>query len=180
MKGLEPQAVDWLGWAGDEKPRHVQQRSEIQTFLRFLESLSTHGEGYAEVTRGDQSFPMLALSAASGHGVIHQFQSQDKSYLLCGDGSVPTGQVVDLPIIEGLATFSGDFVLTLDLAVGAIEAFARGAAVAQLGVWVELRTHSHAAEVKARPQCPPWLREPRGGSVHPRAKPQLRGPCDLR
>lgn len=137
MKDVEPQAVDWLGWVGDE-PRHVQQRSETQTFLRFLESLSMHGEGYAEVARGDQPFPILALSAASGHGVIHQFQSQDKSYVLRGDGSVPTGEVVELPIIEGLATFSGDFVLTLDLSIGAIAAFARGAAVARLGEWVAL------------------------------------------
>jgi hypothetical protein len=138
VRGLEPQAVDWLGWAGNDEPRHVRQRSETQTFLRFLESLSTQGEGYAEVTRGDQPFPMLALSAASGHGVIHQFHSEDKSYLLRGDGSVPAGVIVELPIIEGLATFSGDFVLTLDLAVGAVEAFARGAAVARLGEWVAL------------------------------------------
>lgn len=138
VKRLEPQSVDWLGWTGDDEPRHVQQRSDPQTFLRFLESLSTHGEGYAEVARGDQPFPMLALSAASAHGVIHQFQSQDKSYVLRGDGSVPTGEVVELPIIDGLATFSGDFVLTLDLAIGAVEAFARGAAVARFGEWVAL------------------------------------------
>jgi hypothetical protein len=138
MKGLEPQAVDWLGWAGDDEPRHVKQRSEARAFLRFLESLSTHGEGYAEVSRGDQAFPMLALSAASGHGVMHQFQSEDKSYVLRGDGSVPAGEVVELPIIGGLVTFSGDFVLTLERAVGAVEAFARGAAVARLGEWVAL------------------------------------------
>jgi hypothetical protein len=128
--------VAWLGWAGDYEPRHVQQHSETTTFLRFLESLSTHGEGYAEVARGDQPFPMLALSAASGHGVVHQFQSEDKSYLLRGDGSVPAGEVVGLPIIEGLATISGDFALTLNQAVGAVAAFARGSAVERLGEWV--------------------------------------------
>ncbi|MDF2093587.1 hypothetical protein P0Y31_14635 [Knoellia sp. 3-2P3] len=138
MKGLEPQAVDWLGWAGDDEPRHLQQRSETQTFLRFLESLTTYGEGYAEVARGDQPFPRLALSAASRQSVIHQFESEDKSYLLRGDRSVQAGEVVVLPVLEGLATFSGDFVLTLDLAVGAVEAFARGAAVARLGEWVAL------------------------------------------
>jgi hypothetical protein len=137
MRGLGPQAVDWLGWAGNDEPRHVRQRSETQTFLRFLESLSTQGEGYVEVARCDQTFPMLALSAASGNGVIHQFR-EDMSYLLRGDGSVPAGEAVELPIIEGLATFSGDFVLTLDFAVGAVEAFARGAAVARLGEWVAL------------------------------------------
>lgn len=137
VKDHEPPA--WIGsvGAGEEETRHVQQRSETQTFLRFLESLSTHGGGYAEVAGGDQPFPMLALSAASGHGVIHQFPSADKSYLLRWDRSVPADEVVELPIIEGLATFSGDFVLTLDLAVGAVEAFARGAAVARLGEWVE-------------------------------------------
>ena len=138
MKDLEAPAVDWFGWAGDDETRQVQRRSDTHTFLRFLKSLSTHGEGYAEVARGDQPFPMLALSAASGHGVIHQFQSEDKSYLLRGDGSVAAGEVVELPMIEGLATFSGDFVLTLDLAAGVVEAFARGAAVARLGEWVAL------------------------------------------
>lgn len=139
MNRLEPQAVvDWLGWAGDDEPRHVQQRSETEAFLHFLESLSTHGEGYAEVARGNQPFPLLALSAASGRGVIHQVQSEDKSCLLRGDGSVPVGDVVELPIIEGVATFSGHFVLTLDLAVGVVEAFVRGAAVARLGEWVAL------------------------------------------
>lgn len=86
MNGVEPQAVDWIGWAGGYDPRHVAQRSETQTFLRFLEALSTHGEGYAEVAREDQPFPMIALSAASGHGVIHRFQSEEESYLLRGDG----------------------------------------------------------------------------------------------
>jgi len=59
-------------------------------------------------------------------------------YLLGGDGSVPAGEVVEVPIIEGLATFSGDFVLVLHLAVGVVEAFARGAAVVRLGEWVAL------------------------------------------
>ena len=101
MNGAEPQAVDWLCRAGDYDPRHVQQRSDPQTFLRFLRALATYGEGYAEVARGDQPFPMIALSAASGHGVIHQFQSEDESYLLRGDGSVPAGEVVDLPHHRG-------------------------------------------------------------------------------
>jgi len=138
MKGLEPQTVDWLGWAGDDGPRQMQQRSDTQTFLRFLASISRHGGGYAEVARGDQPFPMLALSAASERGVIHQFSSEDQSSLLRGDGSIQVGEVVELPIIEGVAIFSGAYVLTLDRAVGAVEAFARGAAVARLGQWVAL------------------------------------------
>jgi hypothetical protein len=81
-EGVEPHAVAWLGWAGNEESRHVQQRSETWTFLRFLESFATHGEGYIEVARDDRPFPMLALFAASGRGVVHQFQSEDQSYLL--------------------------------------------------------------------------------------------------
>jgi hypothetical protein len=138
MTGEEPQAVDWLGWAGDEQPRKVQQRSDTNTFLRFLAALGTHGEGYAEVARGDHPFPMLALSAASGHGVIHHFESEKDSYLLCGDGSVPVNELVEVPIVEGSGTFTGDFVLSLPLAVNVVEAFAQGAPVANLGDWVAL------------------------------------------
>ena len=130
--------MTWSGWAGDEEPRHFQQGSETRTFLRFLESFATHGEGYVEIARDNLPFPMLSLSAASGRGVVHQFQAEDQSYVLGGDGSVPVGEVVEVPIIEGLATFSGDFVLALHLAVGVVEAFAQGAAVARLGEWVAL------------------------------------------
>ena len=59
-------------------------------------------------------------------------------FLLRGDGAVPPGEVVEMPILEGLGRFSGDFVLTARHAVGAVEAFARGEAIAQLGEWVEL------------------------------------------
>lgn len=138
MTGVEPRAVDWLGWAGDEQPRNVQQRSDTKTFLRFLAAVATHGEGYVEVARGDNPFPVLALSAASGHGVIHQFESEEDCYLLGGDGSVPTDELVEVPIVEGSGTFTGDFVLSLDLAVSVVDAFAQGARIARLGDWVAL------------------------------------------
>ena len=139
MNDLGPHVLEWLGWVGDDGPHYpVQQRSEATTFLRFLESLSTYGRGYAEVARADQPFPMLALSAAPGRAVVHQFRSNEESYLLRGDGSSSSGELFELPIIEGLATFSGDFVLVLKVAVGAVQAFARGTAVELVGEWVPL------------------------------------------
>src|SRR6478752_9356432 len=72
MNDLGPHVLEWLGWVGDDGPHYpVKQRSEATTFLRFLESLSTYGRGYAEVARADQPFPMLALSAAPGRAVVH-------------------------------------------------------------------------------------------------------------
>jgi hypothetical protein len=48
---------------------------------------------------------MLALSAAAGHGVVHQFQFEDVSYLLRGDGSVPATDVVELRSSRGWPPF---------------------------------------------------------------------------
>ena len=134
----ERQGVAWVGWTGDDDPRLVKQRSDAETFLRFLGALVARGEGYAEVARDGQTFPALTLSVAAGRGVVHQFPSEEGCFLLRGDGAVPPGEVVEMPILEGLGRFSGDFVLTARHAVGAVEAFARGEAIAQLGEWVEL------------------------------------------
>ena len=44
------------------------------------------GEGYSEVHRADQQYPLLTLLLKDGYGVIHEFASEDKVLLLVGDG----------------------------------------------------------------------------------------------
>ena len=55
----------------------------------------------------------------------------------CADGYVDTDQVVELPIVEGAASFSGAIVVTDRQAAETVEAFVQGADPARLGYSVE-------------------------------------------
>ncbi|MBM6399503.1 hypothetical protein [Phycicoccus sonneratiae] len=138
MEGHRTAVVDWSGWVGTDRHHHVRTASDVETFLRFVGSMTARGEGYTEVSRGTDPHPMLALSVASGRAVIHLFRSPEESAVLQGDGCVPPREVAELPIVEGSSAFTGDVIVTLERAVDVLTAFARGAAPETLGAWDEL------------------------------------------
>ncbi|MFF9488447.1 hypothetical protein [Streptomyces sp. NPDC014676] len=56
--------------------------------------------------------------------------------LLVGDGTVPSGAEVEVPVMNGFAAFTGDFVLDIDRAWEVVYGFARTRTVPP-GEWCE-------------------------------------------
>ncbi|WP_307180145.1 hypothetical protein [Streptomyces canus] len=80
----------------------------------------------------------MTLSFLGDHAVIHLFTSEDSVSLLVGDGSVSPEGEVDVPVMDELGTFTGDFVMGVDRAWDVMENFVRAGAVEGLGEWYEL------------------------------------------
>ncbi|MFF0018084.1 hypothetical protein [Streptomyces sp. NPDC005374] len=62
----------------------------------------------------------------------------ERMSLLAGDGTVPSDAEVEIPIMDGLAAFSGDFVRDTDRAWDLVHDFTQTRAAGPLGEWCEL------------------------------------------
>jgi hypothetical protein len=62
----------------------------------------------------------------------------ERMSLLVGDGTVPPGAEVEVPIMDDLAVFTGDFVLNVDRAWELVHDFTQTRAAGPLGEWREL------------------------------------------
>ena len=116
----------------------TERRSELRDLVRAFRELRTSGRGHLEVNLPDSLYPYLTLSFLGDHAVIHLFTSEESVSLLVGDGSVsPEGQF-DVPVMDELGTFTGDFVMRVDRAWDVMENFVRTGTVEGLGEWYEL------------------------------------------
>ncbi|MDH6221672.1 hypothetical protein [Streptomyces pseudovenezuelae] len=116
----------------------TERRSELSDLVDAFRELRGSGRGHLEVNLPDSLYPYLTLSFLDDHAVVHLFTSEDSVSLLVGDGSVsPEGQV-DVPVMDDLGTFTGDFVMRVDRAWDVIENFVRAGTVEGLGEWYEL------------------------------------------
>jgi hypothetical protein len=66
------------------------------------------------------------------------FISSPPRVFLVGDGSVSPEGEVDVPVMDDLGTFTGDFVMGVDRAWDVMENFVRAGMVEGLGEWCEL------------------------------------------
>lgn len=104
---------------------------------RFNE-LRSHDQGYLEVRLPDSEFPQLTLGFRDDHAVIHLINGAEGISLLLGDGTVPSGDLVDIPIMDDLTEFTGDFVLSVDRAWDLVGNFIHTGTPSGLGEWCEL------------------------------------------
>jgi hypothetical protein len=104
---------------------------------RFNE-LRSHGQGYLEVRLLDRDYPVLTLGFREDYAAIHLFASAEQVSLLVGDGTVPPTDVVEVPIIDDLEGFTGDFVLGVDRAWDRVRSFIGRESPSNLGEWCEL------------------------------------------
>ena len=95
----------------------VNQRSHVQALIERVEYLRERGSGYVEVSHPGRPFPWLALSFAGDNGVVHQFTSPEQSLLLRGDGSMSGDLLVEVPVMEEMHPFTGDYVSGADRAL---------------------------------------------------------------
>jgi hypothetical protein len=116
----------------------VEKRSDVRDLSDRLTELLLRGQGYLEVRLPGGEFPRLALGFRGDQAVIHLFHDAEVTSLLVGDGTVAADAAVDIPIMDDLAVFTGDFVLTVDRAWVLVRNFIRTGAPRDLGEWCEL------------------------------------------
>ncbi|WP_020136589.1 hypothetical protein [Streptomyces sp. 351MFTsu5.1] len=132
-------SVVWAATAPDSEPFHlVERRSEVKDLADRFSDLRALGQGYVEVRSSDQEFPVLTLAFREDHAVVHLMHDRERISLLVGDGTVPPEAEVDVPVMEELAVFTGDFVLETDRAWELVLDFTQTWAVGPLGEWWEL------------------------------------------
>ncbi len=132
--------VMWVATDPDSRRLSTERRTSADDYIARIEVLLATGEGYTEVHRADQQYPLLTLSFKDGYGVIHQFSAEDKVLLLVGDGVIGAHETVLVPVLDDAddAEFSGDYVLSAGHAWRAVQDFLRHGAAEDLGEWQEL------------------------------------------
>ncbi|WP_405953582.1 hypothetical protein [Streptomyces phaeochromogenes] len=66
---------------------------------------------------------MLTLAFRDDHAVVHLMSDSEQISLLVGDDTVLSGAEVEVPIMDDLGMFTGDFVLDVDRAWGLVHDF---------------------------------------------------------
>jgi hypothetical protein len=107
----------------------VETRSTEDELLERCRELRERGEGYLEVRAPDRDFPCITLGFRGPLAVINLFDQPESVLLRRGDGSVAPDDVVEVPIMDDPATFTGMFVMTVDRAWELIQDFVRTGSV---------------------------------------------------
>ncbi|MEU0909839.1 hypothetical protein [Streptomyces althioticus] len=113
----------------------TERRSDIADLTDRFAALRSHGQGYLEVRLPHSEFPLLTLGFRDDQAVIHLFDAADKSSLFVGDGTAAADAVVQVPVMDDLAAFSGDCVLAVDRAWALVRNFVQDRAPGELGEW---------------------------------------------
>ncbi|KJK33516.1 hypothetical protein UK15_39040 [Streptomyces variegatus] len=131
--------VSWT--ATDPESRQfspTERSSDFADLADHFTALRSHGQGYLEVRLPGDEFPLLTLGFLDDQAVIHLFDAAEKSSLLVGDGTATADAVLEVPIMDDLAVFSGDCVVDVDRAWALIRNFIQTRAPGELGEWREL------------------------------------------
>ena len=96
------------------------------------------GAGYLEAGFEDRDYPRITLGFRAGYAVVSLFTGAEQMFLLGGNGVVAPHEQVEVPILDELAAFTGDFVMDVDCAWNLVRAFIRSGSAGHLGTWHEL------------------------------------------
>jgi hypothetical protein len=116
----------------------TERAVDLGCLLRLFDRLMGMGQGYVEVRSVEDEFPLVTVGFRGERAVVHCAFGSDQMALLRGDGSVGSGETVEVPILDELATFSGDFVLDTAGVREVLRTFVEGAGPASLGEWFDL------------------------------------------
>ncbi|GAB2570695.1 hypothetical protein Aab01nite_05670 [Paractinoplanes abujensis] len=111
------------GWAGlDDRFQHLRRRR-----IR----------GYVEVAFPDAGSRRLSIGFRGLYAVVRSVGTDPaaRSFLLGGDGSVPDGAYVQVPVRDDLIRFDGEFVLDVEHAWELVHTFVRTGETGDLGHW---------------------------------------------
>ncbi len=104
---------------------------------RFRRLRKRRIRGYIEVEIPDTDSPHLAIGFRGQYAVIRMTVATPlpRSFLLAGDGSVPDGAYVKVPVMDDLERFSGEVLLDVDRAWDLVQDFLRTGRPDDLGEW---------------------------------------------
>ncbi|MCI3273832.1 hypothetical protein [Streptomyces cylindrosporus] len=113
----------------------IERTSDVADLTDHFTALRSRGQGYLEVRLPGGEFPLLTVGFQDDQAVIHLLDATEKSSLLVGDGTATADAVVQVPIMDDLAVFSGDCVLAVDRAWAVVRNFILTGAPGELGEW---------------------------------------------
>ena len=116
----------------------VERCSAVKDLSDRFNDLRSRGQGYVEVRLPNREFPVLILAFRDDHAVVHLMSDTERMSLLVGDGTVLSGTEVEVPIMDDLATFTGEFVLDTDRAWDLVHDLTQTRATCPRGEWCEL------------------------------------------
>lgn len=132
-------SVVWAATSPESGLFHpVERRSAVKDLSDRFSDLRSRGQGYIEVRLPNGEFPVLILAFRDDYAVVHLMSDTERMSLLVGDGTVPSGAEVEVPIMDDLAAFTGDFVLDTDRAWHVVHDFTQTRAACPQGEWCEL------------------------------------------
>ncbi|HWS35866.1 MAG TPA: hypothetical protein VN408_24385 [Actinoplanes sp.] len=91
--------------------------------------------GYLDVTLAGAGSPRLTAGFRGEYAVVHLINGE-RSYVLAGDGRVPEGALVQVPIEDTLTVFDGVVVWGAEDAWDRIRDFLRTGRPDDLGTWI--------------------------------------------
>ncbi|MGW6202172.1 hypothetical protein ACWF9B_00735 [Streptomyces sp. NPDC055089] len=116
----------------------VERRTEVKDLSDRFDDLRSCGQGYLEVRSPNREFPVLTLAFRDDHAVVHLMSDTERMSLLVGDGTAPSGAEVEVPIMDDLTVFTGDFVLDIDRAWDLVHDFTQTWVAGPMDEWCEL------------------------------------------
>ncbi|MFG3585865.1 hypothetical protein [Streptomyces sp. NPDC047990] len=116
----------------------TEELSAVPELSERLSELRSRGQGYIEVRLPNLEFPTLMLGFRNDHAVVHLLSAPERMSLLAGDATLPSHAEVEVPIMDELARFTGDFVMRVDRAEDLLHQFVRTGVADTLGEWCEL------------------------------------------
>ena len=116
----------------------IERSVDRDELIRLVDQLSSMDEGYLEVHPLSNAYPTLLVGFGRRCAVVQCMSSADSMALLMGDGSVVGAELVDVLIMDDLASYTGEYVMACARAREVLLKFAEGADVLALGEWHEL------------------------------------------
>jgi hypothetical protein len=130
--------VSWVATEPGSGRISAFRYSGVDDYISRMEDLLKLGEGYSEVSCGDQLYPRVILTFRASYGVVAHWSPAGETQLLLGDGIISNDASVSVPELEGDTEYTGKFVSSRQRAWDAVKQFIGSGSVDGIGHWVRL------------------------------------------
>ena len=115
----------------------VETVSDVDSLFQELAKLRGAGRGYAEISLSDPDSAQLTVGFQEDHAVIHLISNME-TFLPVGDSAAALDAIVEVPFMGELASFAGEFAVSLDRAWTVIQEFLGSGIPERVGEWRQL------------------------------------------
>ncbi|WP_147436590.1 hypothetical protein [Propionibacterium australiense] len=109
--------------------------------VQFLEKLRNDIKkpgGYVEISRNPCDYPCLCLSYANGIAALQAFSNPETSLILEGSGLLEPTEIVELPALDELTSFTGNFIQDAEAVLEAVAGYLESFELDSIGEWYTL------------------------------------------